>query len=114
LQLALGSVVSDLLRQRATLNEFGHDETGEVLAAANIINRDNVGVIQIGDILGFGQVSFDIFGARNQLAVGHFDGNGTVELLILSLIDTSKAALAQELQDSVATDLRWHSDSNTI
>jgi hypothetical protein len=90
-------VVSDPLRQRAALDEFGHDETGEVFAAANIINRDNVGVIEIGDILGFGQVSFDIFGARNQPAVGYLDGNVTVELLIVSLIDPSEATLAQEL-----------------
>jgi hypothetical protein len=89
-------------------------EARAVLRAADIEHGDDMLVIEIGDVLGFRQISFDIFGSSNQPAVGHFDSNATVELIIVSLIDPSEAALAQETYHSVATNLRRPLHGNSI
>ena len=54
-----------LLEPRGEVGAFDvlrDDETGELLGAADIVDRHDVGVIEVGDGAGFGQVGFGIFG----------------------------------------------------
>ena len=71
-------------------------------------------MVEIGDVLGFCQVSFGIFGLGNQPAVGHFDGNRAVQLVVMSQIDPPEATLAQDTYHSVAANLRWHLNGRRI
>lgn len=50
----------DPLRQGAAFDELGDDEAGVVLGAANVMHRHDVGVVEVGDGAGFGQVGFGI------------------------------------------------------
>jgi hypothetical protein len=61
-------------------------------------------MVEVGDGAGFGQVGFGICGPGNQLAVGHLDSDGPLQLLIMSQVDLPEAALAQHPFDPVATD----------
>ena len=61
-------------------------------------------MVEIGDRAGLGQIRFGIFGLGDQLGVRHLDGDGPVQLLILSQIDEAEAPSAQHFLDPVSTD----------
>ena len=63
-------------------------------------------VIEVGDGAGFGQVGFGVFGAIHQLAMRHLDGDEPLQLVVVGEVDEAEAALAQDLLDPVATDVR--------
>ena len=61
-------------------------------------------MVEIGDHSSLGQIRFRILGLRDQPGVRHVDGDGPVQLLILSEIDKAKAPLAEHFLNAVATD----------
>ena len=80
------------------------DETGELLGAADIEDRDDVRMIEVRDRAGFGQVGFGVFEAIHQLAMRHLDGHRAAQLVVVGQIDEAEPALAQHSFDPVATD----------
>ena len=83
------------------------DEAGKLFGAADIMDRHDVRVIEIGDRAGFGQIGFGIFGAIHQLAMRHLDRDETLQLVVVGEVDEAETALAQHSLDPVATDLLW-------
>ena len=100
----LEPMLLDLRGEIGSLDVFGNDVAGTVLCAADIMHRDDAGMIEIGDRASFGEIRLCIFRLRDQLGVRNLDGNGPVQLLILGQIDKAEAAFAEHLLDAVATD----------
>ena len=84
------------------------DEAGELLGAADIEDGNDVRVVEVGDGAGFGQVGFGVFGAGDQLAMRHLDGDRPLQLVVVGQVDQAEAALAQEPFDPIATDVGGH------
>ena len=91
-------------REVGPVDKFRDNVAGVVLRAADIMHRDDAGMVEIGDRASLGQIRFRIFGLRDQAGVRHLDGDGPVQLLIVSEIDKAEAPLAQHFLDAVATD----------
>ena len=56
------------------------------------------------DGAGFGQVCIGVFAPGDKPAVRNLDSDGPLQLLIVSEVNQSKAAFAQDSLDPVATD----------
>ncbi len=76
------------------------------MVAADIMNRHNARMIEIGNHAGFGQIRFGIFGLRNQPRMGHFHRNTTIELFVVDQIHQSKPTFTEHLFDPITTDPR--------
>jgi hypothetical protein len=63
-------------------------------------------MVEVRNDLGFGQVSFDIFRARNSLGAGNLDRNGAIEIVIKGLKDLAETALPKPPQQIVTPDFR--------
>jgi hypothetical protein len=81
------------------------DVAGKLVRAADIVNRHDVGVIEVGDGAGFGQIGFGGFGAIHQLAMRHLDGDRTLQLSVVSQVNQAEAAFAKESFHPIAPDL---------
>ena len=81
------------------------DVAGELLGAADIEDRHDVRVIEVGDGAGFGQVGFGGFGAIHELAMRHLDRHEPLQLVVVGEVDEAEAALAQHSLDAVAADV---------
>ena len=57
----------------------------------DVVNRDDVGMIQIGDGAGLREISLGIFGVRDQRGVRHLDRHTAVQLIIMGQINQSEA-----------------------
>src|SRR5262249_18393887 len=82
------------------------DVAGAVVGAADVEDRDDVRVIEVGDGAGFGQVGVGGFGTIHQLAVRNLDGAGPLQLPVVGEVDDAGPAPAEHLLDAVATDVR--------
>ena len=75
------------LRQVAALDVLGDDVAEAVVGAADVVDRDDVGVVELGEDLGLGQVGLDVLGAGDPLGVGHLDRHRPVEVVVLGQVD---------------------------
>ncbi len=100
----LEPVLLDLRGEIGPLDVFRHHVTGAVIRAPGIMHRNDVGMIEIGDGAGFGEIRLGIFGLRDQPGVRHLDGDRPVQLLILRQIDEAEAPFAEQLFDPVTPD----------
>ena len=73
------------------------DVAGELLGAADIEDGHDVRVVEVGDGAGFGQVGFGGFGAIDELAMRHLDGDEPLQLVVVGEVDEAEAALARAL-----------------
>src|SRR5437899_6641641 len=87
----------------ASLNELGDDEAQAICRATNVEDRDDVWMIEIGDGAGFPEVSFGVFGPRNQPAMRHLDGHEALQLIVMGQVNQSKAASTQDSLYPIAT-----------
>ena len=71
-----GPIFLDPFCQRAACDELRHDEADELRGAADIVDRDDMRMIEIGNVLRFHHVGEGIFGLANQLAVGTLMATG--------------------------------------
>lgn len=76
---------------------------GTVFRAADIEYGDDVRMIELGDCPRLGQIRFRIFGLGDQLSVWHFDGNQSLQMLIIGEIDKAEAPFAEDFLDAIAT-----------
>ena len=76
--------------------------TGELLGAADIEDGDDVGVIEVRDRAGFGQVSFGIFESIHQVAMWHLDGHRAAQLVVLGQIHQAEPAFAETAEHTIA------------
>jgi hypothetical protein len=81
------------------------DVAGAACGAADIEDRNNLRVIEVGDGAGFGQVGFGGFGAIHQLAMRHVDGDKPLQLVIVGEIDEAEATVTEDFFNAVATDV---------
>jgi hypothetical protein len=99
--------VFDLLGQIGALNELRDHETQAVRGAADIMNRDNMRVIQAGKHAGLGQICLGVFRFDKALTVRDLDGHLPFQVVIVSQVNGTETALAQELHHSEATNSLW-------
>ncbi len=92
------------LREVGPIDKFRDNVAGVILRVADIMHRDDAGMVEIGDRASLSQIHFRIFGMRDQAGVRHLDGDGPVQLLVLSEIDKAEAPLAQHFLDAIAAD----------
>jgi hypothetical protein len=59
-------------------------------------------VIEAGHDTSFGKISFGVRLRANPAAVEHFDGNGSLQLLVIGKVNLSKAAPSQNSLDSMS------------
>ncbi len=100
----LESLLLQLRSEVGPLDVLRDDVAGTVLCAADIVDGNDVGMIEIGDRASLGQIRLGIFGLRDQFGVRHLDGDRPIQLLVLGQIDETEAPFAQHLLDAVATD----------
>ncbi len=93
---------------------FETTKQGNLVGAADIVDRHDVRVVEVGDGAGFGQIGFGVFGASHQLGVRHLDGDEPLQLVVVGEVDEAEAALAQDFLDAVATDVLRLRGGNTI
>jgi len=56
-------------------------------------------MIKTGYDLGFLKVEVDIFRLIDQVAVGHLDGHGPLQVVIVALVDCAKRTFPKDLDD---------------
>ena len=64
-------------------------------------------MIEAGDGAGLSQIRFGIFGPADEVGVRHLDGDGPLQLIVVSQVDETEAALAEDSLHPIATDLLW-------
>jgi hypothetical protein len=65
----------DLRGEVRAVDVFRDDETGELVGTADIVYRHDVGMIEVGDGSGFGEIGLGVFGSGKQPAVRYLDGD---------------------------------------
>ena len=91
--------------QVASFDELRDDEAEPVFRAAHVVDRHDVGMVQLGENSGFDEKRFHILGAGDSFGVRHLDGDRAVEVIVVSQIDPSEPALTEPADDPVAPDL---------
>ncbi len=93
----------------AALDQF-RDDVAQTVRGAEIVNRHDVSVIETGEYTGFGQICLGFFLGKS-LSTWNLDRHGPFQLVVMSEVDPTEPAFAQDLLDAVATDLlgviRW-------
>ena len=80
-----------------SLDELGHDEAQPVAGTSHVMHRNDVGMVEVRNDSGLGQVSFDIFRARDSLGAWDFDRNRSVEVFVVGEKHLAEAALPRRL-----------------
>src|SRR5207248_1721256 len=86
---------SDVLDARAevdALDELRNDKTESVVRPAEIVDRNDAGVVQAGQGTSFGQIKFDVFRRAHAVAVRHLDRYVALQLVVEPFVDNSEAA----------------------
>ncbi len=78
------------------------DEERKVRRASDVVDRDDMRVFEAGHSAGFGQIEFGIFGARNPIRVGHFDGDGAIQLFVPCPKNEAEAPSSQQPFNPIA------------
>jgi hypothetical protein len=97
----------ELRRQIGTLDIFRDDEEGKFRRPPHVVNRDDVRMFETGYNASFGQIKLGVFGTDNPISVGHLDGHGAAELVIMRQINQPESTFAEQLDDPVASDRFW-------
>ena len=92
-------ILFDLGREVGSLDVFRHDVTGAVLRAADIVNWNDAGVIEVGNRASFGQIRLGILGFRDQLGVGYLDGDQPSERPLARQIHAGRRPLPEGTED---------------
>src|SRR5262249_37846286 len=61
--------------------------------------------IECGDDASFGQIELGVFGAGDEMTVGHFDGDEPLQLVVVSEIDDPETSFSQDACHSVTPDM---------
>src|SRR5262249_9416809 len=80
--------------------------TGELLGAADVVDGNDMRVVEMGDGAGFRQVRFGVRPLSDESGVRHLDGHGPAELVVVSQVNPSETAFAQQPVHAVAADVR--------
>src|SRR5436853_1258087 len=78
----LESILVDAPGERVAFDELGHYEARVFLAAADIVDWDNVCMVETGGGPGFRDVSLSVFQSGDEIGPWHFDCNAAIELLV--------------------------------
>jgi hypothetical protein len=89
--------------QVAALDELGDDVTQAVVAAAEVEDGDDAGVVQRGQDACLGEVGVGVAGGAQAVAVRDLDGNVAAQVLVVTSVDDAKAALAQLRRNPIPT-----------
>ena len=65
-------------------------------------------VIEACEDSGFVEIGFDIFRTRNSISIWHLDGDGTLEVFVVSQVNVSESTLTQQSDHSVSPNLLRH------
>ncbi len=93
-------------RERLALNELRHNVAGKLFGAADIVNRNNIGMVQTRDGARFRKVGFSVLGIQNELAMGNLDCDRPLQSIVTSEIDNAKPSVAQFVLNQVAANGR--------
>ncbi len=67
----------------ASLDELRDHEAEPVVGSPHVINRHDMGMVETGKDAGFVQVRLNVLGLRDSIGAGNFDGNRTVEIIVV-------------------------------
>ena len=88
-------------RQIAAFDELRHDETEPVFRATHVMDRHDVGMVQLGEDAGFNEKCLGILGASDSFGIRHLDGDRAVKVVVVSEIDPSEPALTEPTDDPI-------------
>jgi hypothetical protein len=88
--------------ETAAVDVLRHDVARELLGAAHVVNRHDIGMVQVGDDARFGEIGFGTAGFGHQMGMRNLDRHRAAQLLVLSQVDEAEAASAQHPFDPVA------------
>ena len=80
--------------QRRAIDVFCNQIAGKLVIAAKVIHRHDVGVVQMRNRFCFRQIDLGILRSCNQFRVRYLNGHGSIQAVIISLVDQTKATLA--------------------
>src|SRR4029077_14538085 len=89
--------------QVASHNQLRHDKAETIARGADVIDRNNVGMVEAGEETGFGQVRLGLLRYGKALRPGNLYGYRPVQLIVMGQVDATEASLAQNCLHSVAT-----------
>src|SRR5262249_21172831 len=97
--------VPNSLGQRGTLDIFGDHIEWALFAAARIVNRHNVRMMEVCDNSRLFQISLNVVEINDFRRVGHLDGHKSSQLLIPRQVDSPKTTLAEDSFNPVTADV---------
>ncbi len=92
--------------QVGALDVLGDHVAQAGLGPAHVIDGHDVGMVELGEELGLGQVDRDVLGAGGPLGVGHLDRDRPAERVVLGQVDRPETASTQQPHYPVAADGR--------
>src|SRR5262249_31610311 len=85
--------VGDILVEAAALDQF-HAEKGPAAELADLVDRHNVRMVQVGGGLGFAAEALHVRVRGQVPGADHLEGDGAVERQLAGLVDDGHAAAA--------------------
>ncbi len=92
------------LPEIAALNVFGDDVAKATRGVAQVVDRHDVRVVELGEDAPLGKIDLDVRGAGDLFRERHLDGHFAVKFLVLGQVHTTEPALAQQPDHLVAAD----------
>ncbi len=86
-----------------TIDEL-HAEERAALKLGDLVDRDDIGVVEIGGELGFAEEPLSLLVAGHLAREDHLRGDEPFDRLLPGLVDDAHAAASDLLQDLVITD----------
>src|SRR5262249_24820512 len=96
----------ELLAERPAFNELRDDETRAVGGAADIVDRDDIGVVELGGRAGFGEVKFGGLRPGNELGVRDLACPQALQLLVEDQVDPTEPTPTEQGLDAIAAYVR--------
>src|SRR5262245_17504423 len=93
------------LAQRGAIHPL-HRDVRPGTVHADVVDRDDVGMIQGGSGTGFALESLDAIGIRGEVLPQHLDRHDASEPLVAGAIDLAHAAATERLEDLVRSEAR--------
>ena len=86
------------------VDELRDDEAGILVGPPDVVDRDDVGMVQAGDVAGLREVELGVLWPLDQPGVGHLDGHVAMQLLVEGQVDQAEPPLPQQPLHPITAD----------